>query len=172
MLNEFFSSVGQTLAAPVPPVNHHFSDYLPAVNSRSSFFFEPVTSMELETEILLLPTNKSHGLYSCPARILKSSSSVLSLPLAHIMNNSVLTGQYPSKLKHAKVIPILKGGDETDPSNYRPISLLSLFNRLFEKVMYNRFKSYVELNGLLYNGQFGFRKNTMYVHSACNFGYC
>ena len=48
----------------VPPANHHFGDYLPAVNSPSSFFFEPVTSMplELETELLLLPTNKSHGL--------------------------------------------------------------------------------------------------------------
>ena len=128
VLNEFFSSVGQTLAASVPP---HFSHYLPAINSSSSFFFEPVTSMELETEIPLLPANKSHGLYSCPVRVLKSSSSVFSRPLAHIMNNSVLTGQYPSKLKHAKVVPIFMGGDETDPSNYRPISLLSLFNRLF-----------------------------------------
>ena len=165
MLSEFFSSVGQTLAAPIPPANHRFSDYLPAVNSHSSFFFEPVTSMELESEILLLRTNKSHGLYSCPVRVLKSSSSVLSLPLAHIMNNSVLTGKYPSKLKHAKIIPIFKDGDETDPSNYRPISLLSLFNRLFEKVMYNRLKSYVELNGLLYNGQYGFRENMSTQHA-------
>ena len=103
VLKEFFSSVGQTLAASVPPANHHFSDYLPAVNSSRPFFFELVTSMEL-TEILLLPTNKSHGLYSCPVRVLKSSSSVLYL--------------YPAKLKRAKVIPIFKGGDETDPSNY------------------------------------------------------
>ena len=56
VLNEFFSSVGQTLAASVPPATHHFSDYLPAVNSPSSFFFEAVTSMELETEILFLPS--------------------------------------------------------------------------------------------------------------------
>ena len=56
----------------------------------------------VETEISLLPSNKSHGLYFCPARgVLESSSSVLSRPLAHIMDNSVLTGlQYPSKLKH------------------------------------------------------------------------
>ena len=140
VLNDFFSSVGQTLAASVHPANYRFSDYLSTINISSSFFFEPVTSMELETEILFLPTNKAHGLYSCPVRVLKSSSSVLSQPLAQIMNISVITGQYPSKLKHAKVIPIFKGGDETDPSNYRPISLLSLFNRLFEKVMYNRLK--------------------------------
>ena len=127
VLNEFFSSVGQTFTASVPPANHHFCGYLPAVNSSSSFFFERVTSMELETEILLLPTNKAHGSFSFPVRVLKSSS-LLSLPLAQklIMNNSVLTEQYPSKLKHAKVIPIFKGGDETDPSNYRPISLLSI----------------------------------------------
>ena len=127
MLNELFSCVGQTLAASVTPANHHFSDYLPAVNSSSSFFFDPVSSMELETEILLLPTNKSLGLYSCPVRVLKSSSNVLSRPLAHIMNNSVLTGQYPCKLKHAKVIPVFKGGDEKDPSNYRPSLLRSRF---------------------------------------------
>ena len=75
------------------------------------------------------------------------------------MNNSVFTGQYPSNLKHAKVFPIFKDGNETDPSSYRPIALLSLFNRLFEKVMYNRLKSYVELHGLPYNGLYDFREN-------------
>ena len=83
VLNEFFSSVGQTLAASVLPANHHFRDYLSAINSSSLFFFEPVTSMELETEILLLSTNKSHGLYSCPVRLLKYSS-VYSLYHWHI----------------------------------------------------------------------------------------
>ena len=54
------------------------------------------------------------------------------------MKTYVTTGRYPSKLKHAQVILIFKGGDEKDSSKYRPISLLSLFNRLLEKVMYNR----------------------------------
>ena len=79
------------------------------------------------------------------------------------MNISFITGEYPSKLKHAKIFSIFKDGDETDPGNYRPISLLSLFNRLFEKVMYNILKSYLELNEFLYNG---------HVNSACNCGYC
>ena len=114
--------------------------------------------MELETEILLLPANKSHGLYSCAVRVLKVSSNILFQPLAQIMNISVITGQYPSKLKHAKIVPIFKDGDETDPGDYRPISLLSLFSRLFEKVMFNRLESYLELNEFLCNGQYGFRE--------------
>ena len=52
-----------------------------------------------------------------------------------------------------KIIPVYKGDDETGPSNYRPISLLSVSNRIFEKIMYNRFKSYIEDNELLYKAQ-------------------
>ena len=51
------------------------------------------------------------------------------------MNTSVQTGVDPSKLKHAKVIPVYKTGDRTEPGNYRPISLLSVFNRLFKRLM-------------------------------------
>ena len=67
ILNDFFSSVGQKLAASVPAGNHHFSDYLPTTNSSSSLFFEPVTSLEIDTEILILSSNKAHGLSSCCA---------------------------------------------------------------------------------------------------------
>ena len=64
-----------------------------------------------------------------------------------------------------KSSPFIKGGVETDPSNYSPISLLSLFNRLFEKIVYNGLKSYVEQNGLLYNGQYGFREKMSTQHA-------
>ena len=57
------------------------------------------------------------------------------------MNLSVTSGVYPSKLKHAKVIPLYKDDDETDPANYRPISLLSNFNRIFENIMFNGLKA-------------------------------
>ena len=78
---------------------------------------------------------------------------------------SVQTGKYPSKLKHAKIIPVYKGDDETDPSNYRPISLLSVFNRVFEKVMYNRLKAYIEDNELLYKAQYGFGETFSTQHA-------
>ena len=70
-----------------------------------------------------------------------------------------------SILGSAKIIPIYKGDDETDPSSYRPISLLSVFNRIFEKIMYNRLKSYIEDNEILYKAQYGFRESFSTQHA-------
>ena len=67
------------------------------------------------------------------------------------MNTSVQTGVDPSKLKHAKVIPVYKTGDRTEPGNYRPISLLSVFNRLFKRLMHKRLTSFIE------------KKNTFFI---------
>ena len=75
------------------------------------------------------------------------------------------TGKYPTKLKIAKIIPIFKENDNTEPSNYRPISLLSIFNRLFEKIMYNRLIEFIEKHDLLSNSQYGFRKHHATHHA-------
>ena len=58
-------------------------------------------------------------------------------PLMEIMNTSILEGNFPKKLKLAKVVPVFKSGEKTDPNNYRPISLLSIFNRIFERLKIN-----------------------------------
>lgn len=70
----------------------------------------------------------------------------------------------------AKIIPIFKADDNTDPSNYRPISLLSNFNRIFENLIFKRMESFIEQNKLLSSSQYGFRKAISAQH-ACNFGY-
>ena len=61
--------------------------------------FKSVTAREVELEILALPNNKSHSLYSCPTKLLKCSSTIISDILAKIVNLSVTSGSYPSKLK-------------------------------------------------------------------------
>ena len=129
----------------MPQAKHSYMDCLS--NSKSpdtSFFFKPVTSHEVKLEILSIPNNKSHGLYSCPTKLLKCSCDIMSPVLANFLNKSVSLGEYPSKLKMSKIIPIYRADDETDACNYRPISLLSNFNRIFEKIMYNRMKVFIE----------------------------
>ena len=90
---------------------------------------------------------------------------MISIPLTEIFNQSVLTGVYPAKLKYAKVIPVYKGEDETLPENYRPISLLSIYNRLFEKLLYCRLIKFINKNDILYDLQYGFRNKHSTQHA-------
>ena len=104
-------------------------------------------------------------MHSFPTRVLRSARHILSHPLSVLINKSVEHGIYPTKLKLAKVIPIHKANDESDPSNYRPISLLSVFNRIFEKMMYIRLKSFLEKFSILYDSQYGFREKWSTEHA-------
>ena len=87
------------------------------------------------------------------------------LVLTDILNTSIRLGTYPSKLKMAKITPVFKGNDDTDANNYRPISLLSSFNRVFEKIIYKRLTSYIEKYDLLNSSQYGFHKGYSTQHA-------
>ena len=119
----------------------------------------------MKLEISRIPNNKSHGLYSCPTQILKCSSNVVSNTLAEIINLYISTGIYPNKLKMAKIVLIFKTDDITDPSNYRPISLLSNFNRIFEKLIFKRMESFIAQHNMLSPSQYGFRKTFSTQHA-------
>lgn len=74
------------------------------------------------------------------------------------MNLSISTGVYPKKLKIGKIIPIFKLDDNTDTNKYRPISLSTNFNRIFEKQIFNRIASFIEKKNLLSPSLYGFHK--------------
>ena len=59
-------------------------------------------------------------------------------PLTFLINSSLKSGVFPSELKLARVVPILKAGDSSDLTNYRPISVLTFFAKVFEKIVYNK----------------------------------
>ena len=96
----------------MPNSSTSFHEYLSHSTNPFSFAFNYVSPKELELEIMAIPLNKSYGLYSCPAHILKCSRYILSNPLSVLINMSVESGIYPDKLRHAKVIPIFKNDDE------------------------------------------------------------
>ena len=87
------------------------------------------------------------------------------IPLAYIINLSLKTGEYPDLLKIEKVIPIHKGGSTQDVNNFRPISLLSIFDKIIEKIVHKRLYFFLEDNNILYRNQFGFRKNNSTVYA-------
>ena len=76
-----------------------------------------------------------------------------------IINRSFKSGCFPSHLQIAKVIPIYKKGDANLPENYRPISLLTIFSKIFEKIVFKRVMTFLENHSLISNCQYGFRPN-------------
>ena len=92
-------------------------------------------------------------------------SKQISILLSDLINSSFPTGTFPTKLKVSKVNPLHKKGSHLDPNNYRPISLLSVFSKIYEKVLYARLYKFLENSQLFYSKQFGFRSNhsTNYV---------
>ena len=96
--------------------------------------------------------------------VIKDSLNIIADPLSKIIYISLRNGIFPDKLKVAKVLPVFKSEDPQYFVNYRPISLLPIFSKIFEKVFYNRFIEFIERLEILYCCQFGFRKN----HSAAH----
>ena len=133
--NTHFASVGTRLASKLPsPPRHHLDYVSKCISPLSSFLFEQVFPDEIRSEILSIPIDKFYGLYSSPTKLLKLSSSIIAPVLSELLSIPIKSGSYPSKLKIAKITPIFKSDDESDANNYRPISLLSNFNRILRKL--------------------------------------
>jgi hypothetical protein len=97
--------------------------------------------------------------------VIKKSIDLIVQPLVNIINLSLSKGIFPSELKIAKIIPISKTGNQSFFTNYRPISLLTNFSKLFEKVMQIRLTLFIEQCEILYRFQFGFRSKHSTMHS-------
>jgi hypothetical protein len=126
----------------------------------------PVTKGEIISIICSLKSKKSSGYDGISSKILKLCSVLISAPLSYICNMSSSTGIFPECLKYAVIKPLYKKGDNVDIKNYRPVSMLTVFSNVIEKVMYCRFSQHLQVNNILVHEQFGFRKNCSTNHAA------
>ena len=163
--NDFFSEIGECLANKFSNQNNSdFKRYLGDPVSHS-MLLQKITEIELNNTIKNLKNNNSTGPDEYSTKFIKLSSPILVPALVKIFNLAISTGVYPNSLKIAKVIPIFKKGDSTTVNNYRPISILSTINKIFEKILYSRLINYIEKSNLLYKYQYGFRKNHSTEHA-------
>ena len=161
-LNNYFVGIGKTLASKIPPENVTYDTFLKK-NFPNSFQIDGVSSSEIVDLVNGFEGKSSAGADEIPMSVLKSTILNVSEPLAKIINSSILTGTFPDILKISKICPIYKTGPKTEIENYHPISLLSSFSKVFEKIMHNRLMCYLNKHDILTNSQYGFRKN----HSSC-----
>ena len=164
--NNFFTKIGPQLDKDIPqhlrPNGHKY--YLKN-RVPNSFLISPTTPDEIINLIDALDESKSPGPCPIPIRLLKISKELIAIPLSNICNLSFNEGIFPSKNKIAKVIPIFKKGLREDINNYRPISLLSVFSKIMEKLMASRLNSFLELHHIIYPKQFGFRAGHSTSHA-------
>ena len=157
--NDFFVNIGPNLAKKIDSIGKKgFQTYLQDINVNSTFNFNLIDSDHIKKIIRNLKPKKSSGVDNISLILLKMSSDSLVDPLTAIINQSLNNGVFPDKLKIAKVIPVFKKDDPHDFNNYRPISLLPTFSKVFERVVHTQLFQYFTANNLFYDHQYGFRK--------------
>jgi hypothetical protein len=115
---------------------------------------------ETENIIKSLKSKNSRGYDEISVKILKVSSPFITAPLNYICNRSILSGSFPTHFKYSVVKPLFKKGDKKDIKNYRPISLLTSFSKIFEKVIYTRLSKHIKNNDILFIDQYRFRSTS------------
>ena len=174
--NVFFSSVARKLntkvqsSIPEPPDNdtgatnftphdkaNSFRFFLTKSRLRqsNSFFLNPCDEEEIVKIICGLENGKASDI---PVIVLKKVSNSLSKHLSEFLNGFMRNGIFPSILKTGCITPIYKKGDPRHLDNYRPVSTLPIFGKIYEKIIYNRLYDYLSAMNIIYSRQFGFRK--------------
>ena len=129
-----------------------------------SMFLDPIDIYSVLDVTKKLKSKNSSGHDEISTKLLKESIHQISIPLTHIINQSFLTGIVPQQMKIEKVVPIFKTSDPTLLTNYRPISLLTTFSKLIERLMYNKVMNFLTENNILYKHQYGFRPKHSTIH--------
>ena len=159
--NNFFFNVGKNTdkditcgkCCPTSFLKGHFLD---------TMFLSPVTSVEVDSYISQMDNNKSIGPYSIPVPLLKILRTHIPPIISSLINDYFLCGIFPNKLKSAKVTPVFKKGSRQDKDNYRPITVLPMFNK---EAMFKHLYGYLEPHNILYPLQFGFRLKCSTSHA-------
>lgn len=161
IFSAFFSSTADELLNRLPPPNLdpiNIANNMHDERKRNVFAFKLVSPVEVRDVVAGLRSSGSKDIYGLTTSLLKSIIDTVVSPLTKLINDSISEGVFPSCLKMAIVVPVHKKGDINDVNNFRPISLLPIFSKVFEKVLMKQVACYFEANGLFSEHQYGFRR--------------
>ena len=159
IVNEFghyFSNVTTDIVNNLVTNNINFESFINHSNPES-FSLQQISPSEILTIITNL--NDSNSSPGIPTKIIKRCSSLIAPHLSNLFNRCIQLGYFPVSLKTAKITPIFKSKNPLLSSNYRPISLLPVLAKIFEKHIYSELTTYIENANILCPQQSGFRKN-------------
>ena len=159
-LNKYFISVGKNILKQLDPLPAAGTDAQrpSAGDTFPSFEFKQCSYIEIRDIIINLKNKPGLDPYDMNADIIKTVRELILVPLTEIINRSVEEGVFPSVLGLSRVIPIPKSGCTGDPDGLRPIAILPVIAKIFEKVLKNQIMTHFEEYNLFHDGQFGFRQ--------------
>ncbi len=158
--NEYFVNICPNLASEANqelPEEEMNNSYIPNPQINAEFQFHQITVENVALALMNLKTNKSTGLDKISAKVLKLTADIIAPSLFYIFNLSLETGIYVDDWKRARVNPIYKSDDRLKCENYRPISILPIVSKVFEREVFRQIYSFVSDNSLLSKFQSGFR---------------
>ena len=152
--NNFFVTIGSQLASSINSTIDPISYVKGTINS---IVIPNITENMIKKTIDCLK-NSAPGWDNLPPSVGKQCIDAYVEPLTYIINLSLAEGIFPDNLKLARVVPIYKSGDKKSVNNYRPISILTFFSKIFEKVLYTCVTNFMDAHEIISKQQFGFRK--------------
>ena len=165
--NDFFCNIGARLAKAqnISDTNSKlFNKYLRDRISKSIYLDVPNYS-EIINTIFSINMNKAVGHDNLPPFFLRVASTVITPYLHSFMEYSFINGIFPGNCTIARIVPIFKKGERDKPTNYRPISILSCFTKIFEKIIYKRLINFLNKHNVIQKTQYGFQKNISTNHA-------
>jgi len=155
-MNDFFVNSGASALINNPASNMDPLTTVPDLKETCSMFVRPSTLSEI-VNVMSNLKDSSAGSDRLKPKVIREVRHEIAKPVLHLVNLSLSKGIFPDLLKEAVVTPIYKKGAKDLMSNYRPVSILKVFAKIIEKVMYSRLSDYVNAANILYDRQFGFR---------------
>ena len=153
-MNSFFCSVGKDLADKIDPApNPLLSGDYENNKNKAKFHFKTIEVKDIRGAFAKVKTAKSFGTDNISSYFLKLALPIIENSLAFLFNTSIETSRFPDSWKVARITPIFKDGEKTDKSNYRPISVLPVISRLFEKLVTDQLYQHMDKNGQFSNDQ-------------------
>ena len=163
---DFFTHLANDLVAKLPAAPNifgktslkEFYNHL-EISETNRFDFSFVSEEDILKILQKTETKKAPGIDKLTGKFLKDGAEIIAVHIAKLCNLSIKTSSFPNSCKIAKLKPLFKKGSKTDPKNYRPISLLPLVSKIFERVIHNQTQEFLNKNNILYKFQSGFRKD-------------
>ena len=164
--NKYFVSLASNLNSEAykdTPLNSFpsFESYM-SRSCDSSINLEDCDEQEIQDIIKDLENGKSSDI---PIILIKKAKNIIAPILCKLYNSCMSTGTFPKPLKISKITPIYKKGNKDLIENYRPVSTIPIFGKIFEKIIYSRLYKFLINKGILSDSQFGFRKGHSTAHA-------